>query len=400
MNSLRMNSLPDLKPLTSHLVVLALLGGILTSGGASAYPQLPEGEQKKLLTTDTDSSPKQIRKAVEKSIQLLEKSSAEYLKHRECFSCHHQAMPIVALKFLQRRGVTIDQDNIAAQVNHIRKNLLKNQTQLENGKGIGGQVDSAGYALWGLISADQSADDLTDVIVSYLIARQPKLPYWKKSGQRPPSEASHFTTTFVALQALSRYARGKHKQAMRNRISSAETWLKTEAPRDTEDRVFLLRGLRSIQRLKKADSKQKGLEDDPKNSKIKELISQQAALLVDQQHEDGGWSQTEKMQSDAYATGTVLMTLIELEHLRPHDPVVLKGIQFLMKTRKPDGSWYVKSRSDPFQEYFETGFPHQTDQFISISATCWAAMALGTQIPLSKKSPAKNHKSKSQVKKN
>ena len=49
---------------------------------------------------------------------------------------------------------------------------------------------------------------------------------------------------------------------------------------------------------------------------------------------------------------------------------------FLVRTQLPDGSWYVKSRSKPFQPYYETGFPHGKDQFISSAASGWAATAL------------------------
>jgi hypothetical protein len=42
----------------------------------------------------------------------------------------------------------------------------------------------------------------------------------------------------------------------------------------------------------------------------------------------------------------------------------------------PDGSWLVRSRSRPFQTYFETGFPHGKDQWISSAATGWATAAL------------------------
>jgi len=36
----------------------------------------------------------------------------------------------------------------------------------------------------------------------------------------------------------------------------------------------------------------------------------------------------------------------------------------------------VRSRGFGFQPYFETGFPHGRDQFISAAATSWAVMAL------------------------
>jgi hypothetical protein len=41
-----------------------------------------------------------------------------------------------------------------------------------------------------------------------------------------------------------------------------------------------------------------------------------------------------------------------------------------------DGTWHVRSRAIGFQPYFETGFPHRRDQFISAAATAWAVMAL------------------------
>ena len=55
-----------------------------------------------------------------------------------------------------------------------------------------------------------------------------------------------------------------------------------------------------------------------------------------------------------------------------------RGVQFLLQTQFADGSWYVKSRAIPFQPFFESGFPHGQDQWISIAATNWAAMALAS----------------------
>ena len=54
----------------------------------------------------------------------------------------------------------------------------------------------------------------------------------------------------------------------------------------------------------------------------------------------------------------------------------LAGVAYLVKTQLSDGTWLVKSRSKPFQTYFESGFPHGKDQFISIAGSCWATTAL------------------------
>jgi len=57
-------------------------------------------------------------------------------------------------------------------------------------------------------------------------------------------------------------------------------------------------------------------------------------------------------------------------------PAWQRGCGYLLGTQKPDGSWHVVSRATPLQEYFESGFPHGKDQFISAFATGWATEAL------------------------
>jgi hypothetical protein len=51
-------------------------------------------------------------------------------------------------------------------------------------------------------------------------------------------------------------------------------------------------------------------------------------------------------------------------------------VAFLLRTQLPDGSWHVASRAPKFQPYFQSGFPHDHDQWISGCATAWAAIAL------------------------
>jgi hypothetical protein len=81
------------------------------------------------------------------------------------------------------------------------------------------------------------------------------------------------------------------------------------------------------------------------------------------------------MQADAYATGQALYAL-QAGGLATSNPAYLAGVNYLLRTQLEDGTWYVHSRAIPFQPYFESGFPHGTDQFISAAATSWAAIAL------------------------
>ena len=46
-------------------------------------------------------------------------------------------------------------------------------------------------------------------------------------------------------------------------------------------------------------------------------------------------------------------------------------------------SWCVKTRvaRHAFQPWFDTGFPHSYNQFMSAAGTSWAAMALTLALP-------------------
>ena len=88
------------------------------------------------------------------------------------------------------------------------------------------------------------------------------------------------------------------------------------------------------------------------------------------------------LASDAYATGSVLVSLHLAGAVDTDHPAYRRGLDFLIRTQREDGSWYVKSRSRPFQTYFESGFPHGPDQFISAAASGWAVAALALACPL------------------
>ena len=101
-----------------------------------------------------------------------------------------------------------------------------------------------------------------------------------------------------------------------------------------------------------------------------------ARELLALQRSDGGWSQEPSLESDSYATGEALTALLESGMAAADDPAVRRAVEFLLRTQLQDGSWYVKSRSVPIQAYFESGFPHGADQWISAAGTAWAVRAL------------------------
>src|SRR5262249_26777098 len=146
-------------------------------------------------------------------------------------------------------------------------------------------------------AAGHRADDLTGVLVEYLLRKQCVEGSWLMPGNREPSQGSQFTTTALAVRGLRAYApRGgtKEQDELRRRIDRAVgralKWLRKTPARSTEDSVFRLRGLISA-------------------GASKTEVEAARAELLRAQRADGSWAQLPEMAGDGYATGTVLAAL-------------------------------------------------------------------------------------------
>jgi hypothetical protein len=310
-----------------------------------------------------------LRAAVAKSLPLLMKAAVGHREQRkQCFACHNQGVPIFALTAAKAKGFEIDEEELATQLRFIADFLGKNRENYLQGKGTGGQADTAGYALVTLAAGGWKADETTAAVTEYLLLRHKDQDHWTNTSNRPPTEASPFTTSYVALRGLAAYGTPEQKERSAKRFEQLLGWLVKSSAKDNEDRVFRLFALKTA-----------GAPEGEILAAAKELLGKQQG--------DGGWAQLDSgeplsaTKSDAYATGTALVALHEAGGLATKDAVYQRGLAYLFKTQQEDGSWYVASRSKPFQAYYESGFPHGNDQFISCAASGWAtwAMVLGCE---------------------
>jgi squalene cyclase len=205
-------------------------------------------------------------------------------------------------------------------------------------------------------------------LIEYLLVRQKADGSWPALAKRPPTEGSSFTDTALAFRALRIYGPmhdSNDDDERRDRVKKAfekgRAWLSENKPANTEDTTFRLRGLVWA-----------GVER-------KEIEASRDALLKEQRA-DGSWAQLPELDGDAYATGTVLLAL-RCAGVATSDPVYQKGVKYLVRTQKPDGSWFVETRSKPVQVFFDNGDPGGKSQFISFAATGWATLALLEQYP-------------------
>jgi mono/diheme cytochrome c family protein len=144
---------------------------------------------------------------------------------------------------------------------------------------------------------------------------------------------------------------------VKGRIEKARHWLERSKPGDLNQRIFRYRGLGWA-----------GATPSELRRETKELLSRQRP--------DGGWAPLPTLDGDAWTTGHMLVALHEAGEISTTAPAYQRGVEFLLRTQFEDGSWWVKSRTWPFQPHFDSGFPHGKDQWISAGGTAWAAMAL------------------------
>jgi hypothetical protein len=178
---------------------------------------------------------------------------------------------------------------------------------------------------------------------------------------RPPIAESSFAATARAIRVLQGYSIPARKQEFMARIARARAWLNQTKPIITEDFSMRLSGL----------AWSGATERDLKNA---------ANPLLALQRSDGGWGDNPHLKSDAYATGEALVSLAESKVVKVTDRPYQRGVEYLLSTQFPDGSWHVRSRAIKFQPYFESGFPFGNDQWISTAATAWAAQAIALSV--------------------
>jgi ankyrin repeat protein len=308
--------------------------------------------------------------AVQKSVNLLQRTAGSFFVNGGCSACHAQNLISMALTVAGTAGIQVDAAAAKDRALQTRTFWSPQEQTLMIRMDAPGGHNMTSYGLLQFQAEGVNANSTTDAMVHNVAAQQQANGSWHNDTiARPPMADGDFTHTAIAIRSLAAYGTPARKMEFAARIARGANWLRAAKPSTSEDYNMQLLGL-----------KWAGVSGD--------IAARLAIGAAGRQRSDGGWAQTPYLTSDAYATGQTLAALKEAG-VPVSDPAYRRGAEFLLKTQLADGSWHVASRSPKFQPYFQSGFPHDHDQWISMSATAWATMALAYTLPdVNKAGPA------------
>lgn len=303
------------------------------------------------------------RAAAQRAIDLMQAKTVEW--KQGCPSCHHQMLPPMAVAVAREHGIAVNAKQVHKAVSQSWMYIKSIDDTVQNMFAIDpGITDGMALVVTSMNGLDPNLN--TAIMAARLARYQRPDGSWATFDGRPPQSGSVFTATAYATRMIDLYMPAELATEKKLTFDRARRFLNGAMPGPTTDKASRLLGLKwagaSKPDLKKA-----------------------AATLLAEQRPDGGWGQKGSPDSDAYSTGEVLYALSEAG-IKAR--AMGKGVEYLVGTQKPDGSWFVKTNiSTPATispKYFESGFPYGKDQFVSISATALAAMALAKSLPVAR----------------
>ncbi|MGD9724460.1 MAG: prenyltransferase/squalene oxidase repeat-containing protein [Pirellulales bacterium] len=318
-------------------------------------------------------TPEQVRQTVDRAIVYLQTESASWLSTRKCAACHHAGMPLWALSEATQQGYAIDRKYLDDTI----ESLLGSKDKLlasgifpnpanppdprPQGRGLNMGLPFLAVAARSLPSVSEGQRQSLQLIADEIVNKQQPDGSWEffATLRRPPINENQTADAAWILMALEGETGPDASESRRAALAKAIAWLEAASPSDLhQDKVFqLLLALRA-------------------GKPASELQSTIDALLA-LQRADGGWSQTvPELKSDAFATGQTLYVLA-LAGYTAERPEIKRGMDFLVATQQPDGSWPMISRSTP------DGSPGSSKLLtpITCAASSWATLGLSRLAP-------------------
>jgi hypothetical protein len=315
----------------------------------------------------------QVHRAVDRSVQYLQTECAEWLNTRKCAACHHAPLPLWALGEAGRRGYSVDTKFLADTTDSLlgsKDKLLASKIFPDpaappdprpQGRGLNMGLPMLAVAALASPSLTDGQKQTLQLIAEEIVRKQQADGSWEffATLRRPPINESQTTDVAWTVLALRELTAADAPKVRREALAKAVAWL--DGPgRSAAHQEKVLKVILGARAGKPPKALQPTIDD-----------------LLALQRADGGWSQAvAEPKSDAFATGQTLYALAAAG-LTAERAEVRRGIDFLVATQGPDGSWPMTSRSTP------DGSPGSAKLLtpITCAAGSWATLGLAALVP-------------------
>ncbi|MBL8851565.1 MAG: hypothetical protein JNG89_17910 [Planctomycetaceae bacterium] len=318
-------------------------------------------------------TPQQVQQTVQRAIGYLQTESAAWLNTRKCAACHHAPLPLWALSEAEQRGYTID----GAFLTGTTETLLGSREALmasrifpvpdappdprPQGRGLNMGLPMLAIAAESMPALTDGQRQSLQLIAEEIVQKQQPDGSWEFfSGlRRPPINETQSTDAAWIILALAATTGPDSPDSQRAAFSNAIAWLDA-VPSSELHQDKVLKILVGTRLARSPESMQPTVDE-----------------LLTLQRDDGGWSQTvPELRSDAFATGQTLYAL-SIAGFSADRTEIQRGIDLLVATQLPDGSWPMVSRSTP------DGSPGSATLLtpINCAAASWATLALVRLVP-------------------
>ena len=252
-------------------------------------------------------------------------------------TCHHGTMTVWAMSEAKSRGFVFERESFAEVVKWTTERLKDVDKPRDTRPGWNMLNTPAVYlATMALCIPKQEAlspDDGTK-IAGHLLRHQEENGSWAWSrapakNRPPPVFESDEVVTLLAFAALG-----------------------TQVPPDAKDKSEALAGREKAAGVARSRSERHHSEPKQSGSSATCASKQPRSFGRESTHyskrPEQGWrlGSVEGRASDAFATGQVLYFL-NVAGVKNDDAAVDRGVAFLVKTQKDDGSWPMKSQAHP-----------------------------------------------------
>lgn len=316
---------------------------------------------------DPASQSSKLSLAVDRGLTFLVEDAMAWKRDHNCASCHHASLVVLAMQEAKQRGHAVNQSVLAE--------LTTWMATAGNGKFGMARPEAAPHAaspkaIYFSLALGNDPERNTTVeaglqlLMTTVKAEQTAAGNWSTwPNTRPPifGSSDESLTALATLAVLPVAATGDvEAQAVRDK---AVKWL-TETKTDDDPQSIALR-LVLWKRL----------------GRPAEECASLAGRILERQNEDGGWSQSTELMSDAWATGQAIYALAHIGS-DTNQIAISRGQDFLIKSQRADGSWEMISRPT-------TPGGKGSDSLVPITGagSAWAVLGLARSTEVSRTDP-------------